>query len=122
MSTKTLKIVHWIFTGLICAMLAMSVGMYLTKTEEIQEILVGLNFPTWLVYHLAFAKAAGIVFILLRKWPKITEWAYAGITFNLCLAISAHMYVADGEQMGALMALILLLGSYATKRMLEKKQ
>ena len=68
-------------------MLAMSVGMYLTKTKDIQEVLVGLNFPTWLVYHLAFAKTVAVIFILVRKWPKLTEWAYAGITFNLCLAM-----------------------------------
>ncbi len=121
MNTKTLKIVHWIFTGLICAMLVMSVGMYLSKPEFIKEALTRLGFPTWLYAHIIFAKVAGVVFILVRKWPKLTEWAYAGLTFEFCLAISAHTYLGDGEHMGAIFALTLLLLSYTTKRMFEKR-
>jgi len=30
MNTKTMKIVHWIFTGLIASMIVMSVSMYMS--------------------------------------------------------------------------------------------
>ena len=118
---KTLKIVHWIFTGLISALLLMSVGMYLSDPEKVKGFLIILGFPTWLFYHILFAKIAGVAFILVRKWPTLTEWAYAGLTFEFCLALSSHVYKGDGEFGGALMALTLLMGSYATYRMLKKK-
>ena len=126
MSTKTLKIVHWVFTGLISAMLVMSIGMYFSDPEMIKATLVALGFPEWLFYHIVFAKIAGLVFILVRKWPKMTEWAYAGLTFEFCLAMSSHVYADSTDPeltnpTGAVMALVLLLVSYGTKRMLEKR-
>jgi hypothetical protein len=126
MSTKNLKRVHWIFTGLVAALTLMSVGMYLTNPVLIKATLVALGFPEWLFYHILFAKLAGATFVLIRKWPKLTEWAYAGLTFEFCLALSAHSYVDSTDPdltspAGAIIALTLLMISYATKRMLETK-
>ena len=126
MSTKTLKIVHWIFTGLIAAMMVMSVGMYLSDPGFVKATLGKVGFPEWLFYHIVFAKIAGTVFLLVRKWPKLTEWAYAGLTFEFCLAMSSHVYADSTDPeitnpTGAIMALVLLMVSYATKRMLEKR-
>ena len=67
MNVKSLKITHWVLTGLVCAMLSLSVFMYLTDTENVMGMMEEMGFPRWLVYHLAFAKAAGIVFLLYRK-------------------------------------------------------
>ncbi len=121
MNVKSLKITHWILTGLVCAMLSLSVVMYLTDTENVMNMMGTMGFPGWLVYHLAFAKAAGIAFLLYRKQPILTEWAYAGLTFNFCLAISTHAYNGDGEGGGAILALTLLMASYATRKMLDSK-
>jgi hypothetical protein len=121
MNVKSLKITHWVFTGLLCAMLTLSVVMYLTDTENVMNMMEAMGFPRWLVYHITFAKAAGIVFLLYRKKPILTEWAYAGLTFNFCLAISTHAYNGDGEGGGAIMALTLLMASYGTRKMLMAK-
>lgn len=121
MSVKTLKIVHWVFTGIICAMTAMAVVMYITKSEDVTKVLGVLGFPAWLLYHLAFAKASAIVFLLVRKVPRLTEWAYAGLTFIFCLAGSAHAYAGDGEAMAPIMALVILMISYGTKQLIAKK-
>jgi DoxX-like family len=118
---KTIKIVHWIFTGLVAAFLLMSVGMYLSDPEKIKGFLEVLEFPTWLFYHIVFAKALGAIFILVRKWPSLTEWAYAGLTFEFSLALSSHVYKGDGQFGAALMALALLMVSYATYKMLQKR-
>lgn len=118
---KVIRIVHWIFTILISALMLMSVGMYLSDPEKVKGFLIELGFPTWLFYHIVFAKIAGVLFILIRKWPSLTEWAYAGLTFEFCLALSSHVYKGDGQFGGALMALTLLMGSYATFRMMKRR-
>lgn len=57
---------------------------------------------------LAIAKILGLVAIWVNKSKLLRKWAYAGFFFNLLLAFVAHVAISDGEQWGALMAMVLL--------------
>lgn len=110
---KTKRIAHWIFTGLLSALLLMSAGMYLSQPEVIKGAFLVFGFPTWLVYPLAIAKILGVATILLKFNRTLAEWAYAGIFFNVLLAIGAHLGIGDNAGAGsALIALTLWSGSY----------
>jgi len=109
---KTNKIIYWVSTGLLSAMMLMSAGMYLFNTEEIQEIFLSLGFPVFVVIPLAIAKILGVIAILTRRSKAIIEWAYAGFFFDFVLAFFAHQNVNDGEHIGAVIALALLSVSY----------
>ena len=111
---KAARIAHWIFTGLLSALMLMSASMYLFNYDEISLIFTGLGFPLWIIYPLATVKILGVVMILTKFKSWLTEWAYAGILFNALLALGAHLAISDGEQMGAIIALVLMIGSYAT--------
>lgn len=111
---KAARIAHWIFTGLLSALLLMSASMYFFNYEEISKIFVGLGFPIWVIYPLGVAKLLGVLMILTKFKSWLTEWAYAGILFNALLALGAHLSIGDGDQMGAIIALVLMMGSYAT--------
>ena len=111
---KSTRIVHWILTGLLSALLLMSASMYFMKHANITLAFQGFGFPTWIIYPLAVAKILGVAMIL-TKWKKwLTEWAYAGIFFNALLAMGAHLAIQDGEHIGAVIALVLMLGSFIT--------
>lgn len=117
---KTTRILHWVFTGLLSALLLMSASMYFMKYDEMVEGFTLFGFPTWIIYPLGVAKILAVVMIV-SKWKKwLTEWAYAGIFFNLLLAIGAHFAVKDGQQIGAIIGLILMMGSFATWKLREK--
>lgn len=117
---KTARILHWVFTLLLSALLFMSVSMYFMQHDEVAVAFTILGFPTWIIYPLATAKILGVVMII-TKWKKwLTEWAYAGIFFNVSLAIGAHLAVKDGDQVAALVALVLMIGSFATWKIREK--
>lgn len=118
---KTTRIIHWIFTGLLSALLLMSASMYFMNHEEISLGFAMLGFPTWLIYPLAIAKILGVTMMLTKFKHWLTEWAYAGIFFNALLAFNAHLSIHDGQQMGAILALTLMVGSYATWKMGWKK-
>ncbi|GAA4276031.1 DoxX family protein [Aquimarina mytili] len=107
-----MKIIYWIATGLLTLLMLFSAGMYLTKHEEILQTFASFNYPGYIVYPLAILKLSGITVILLNKWKKLKEWAYAGFFFNFVLAFFAHQQAGDGEWAGALVALVLLLTSY----------
>jgi len=110
--TKRDKIIYWIATGLLSVMMLMSASMYVFNYEMISETFVKLGYPAYVVYPLAIAKVLGIIAILSNKSRSLKEWAYAGFFFDFILAIVAHLSIGDGEQIGALIAILLLVVSY----------
>ncbi len=109
---KKIKITFWISTGLLSLMMLMSASMYLFKNADVSQVFLSLGYPTYIIYPLAIAKILGLVAIWTNKSKALKEWAYAGFFFDFVLAFFAHVMVKDGDQMGALVALILLAVSY----------
>lgn len=108
------KILFWASTALLTFLMLFSVYNYFFNYEMIKGFFESFGYPTYLIYPLAIAKLLGLATIWanLSKWLK--EWAYAGFFFNTLLAFFAHYMISDGEHMGALIALILVLTSYFT--------
>lgn len=111
---KTNKIIYWISTGLLSAMMLLSTGMYFFKTEEVQVVFLKLGYPDFVVIPLAIAKILGVIAIVTRRSKILLEWAYAGFFFDFVLASSAHLMIQDGEHLPAVVAMVLLLTSYFT--------
>lgn len=108
------KAVYWGSTGLLTLLLCFSAGMYLFSHEMAAEAFVNLGFPTWVIYPLAIAKLLAVAAILTRRSAVLLEWAYAGVCFDLSLAVGAHLSVGDGEHMAAVVGLVLLFTSYVS--------
>ena len=106
------KIIYYVATGLLTVMLLMSVGMYLFNNAMVSELFTSLGYPSYIIYPLAAAKLLGLFAIWNPSFKALKEWAYAGFFFDFVLAIFAHYMVGDGEQMGAIIAMVLLLASY----------
>lgn len=119
---KAKRIVYWIATGALSALLLFSAVAYFAKYETIREVFTGLGFPSWIIRPLAVAKILGVVAIISRKSETLKEWAYAGICFDLLLAIGAHLSVGDGKFAPAVVCLVLLAVSYALDRQLHGRK
>ena len=115
---KTTKIIYWSSTGLLSALLLMSAGMYIFNNEEIAGLFEAFGYPTYIIYPLAVAKISAAIVLLSQKQSKIKEWAYSALFFEFVLAFFAHYMIGDGEQMGAIMAMTLLVVSYIFGRKL----
>ena len=109
---KTQKIVYWIVTGLLSLMFLGSATMYFVNNADVTAVFESLGFPTWIIYPLAICKIAAVAVILSNKGGIVKEWVYAGLFFNTVLAFFAHFMIGDGDEMGALIAMILVLSSY----------
>jgi len=109
---KTNKIVYWISTGLLSAMMLMSAGMYFFNNAEVSKVFEALGYPSHIIIPLAIAKILGLVAIWSRKSKTLLEWAYAGFFFDFVLAFFAHVMVNDGEFAASAFATVLLLTSY----------
>lgn len=106
------RIIYWVATGLLCALMLFSAGMYLFSHEEVSAEFTKLGFPVWIIYPLAIAKILGVIAIVSRLSRTLLEWAYAGFFFDVLLAAAAHLSVGDGEQYAAIVAAVLVLVSY----------
>jgi len=108
---KAQKITYWIATALICAVMIYSASMYFLNTEMIKGFFESFNYPTYVVIPLAIAKILAVIMILWRYSKWLTEWAYAGIFFDLILASLAHYHAGDSIML-PMIAMIFLLISY----------
>ena len=118
---KRNKIIYWVATGLLSALMLMSIGMYFFNYAEVAATFEKLGYPSYIVYPLAVVKLLGIVAILTKKSDILKEWAYAGFFFDFVLAFFAHVNIGDGEQFGAVVALVLWTVSYTFDKIVFKK-
>jgi hypothetical protein len=109
---KMNKIIYYTSTGLLTLFILFSVGMYFFNHEEVAVLFISFGYPTYIIYPYAVAKLLGLFALWFVASKVIKEWAYAGFFFAFILAFFAHFMVGDGEQMGAVIAMVLLIVSY----------
>ena len=80
------------------------------------------GYPTYIIYPYAIAKLLGLFAIWNPNFKAFKEWAYSAFFFAFILAFFAHYMIGDGEQIGALMALIFLIVSYIFNKRLQKNK
>ncbi len=88
-----------------------SAQMYFFNTQAIQGFFEFFNYPSYLVIPLAIAKLLAVAMLLWRKSQWLTEWAYAGLFFDLVLAFFAH-HLEDQSVTLTLLGMVSLLVSY----------
>jgi len=108
---KTTKILYWIFTSLFAfVMLGSAIPDVLSSPVAVKGMHEGLGYPIYFVPFIGTAKVLGVLAILIPGYPRIKEWAYAGLFFDLVGA--TYSIIALGAAMGnwMFMALPLSLG------------
>ena len=89
------KIIYWVATiWLAVAMIASGIQQTFTIGGFV-EIMTRLEYPAYFSVILGVWKIAGVVAILIPKFPLLKEWAYAGFFFVMSGAIFSHLAVVD---------------------------
>lgn len=111
---KKTKIIYWIFTGLFAFFMLGSA----IPDALVMPIAVGgfkeMGYPVYIIPFLGVAKILGVIAILIPGYPRIKEWAYAGLTFDLIGATYSIINSGKSIDNWAPMFIILFLaaGSY----------
>ena len=90
---KKINIAYWIVTGLFSAFMLFSSVPDIMQTPEATKFMSDLGYPPYLILFLGVAKILGILAILIPGYPRIKEWAYAGLVFDLIGAFYSVMAV-----------------------------
>jgi hypothetical protein len=121
MTTKTKTITYWTTTILIAFFIGSGggaqVAQYLANPHGVVPV---LGYPTYFFAILGFWKVLGAIAILVPRYPRLKEWAYAGIFFDLtgaavsCAAVGG--YGAYGfHVLAPLILAVVAMGSWALR-------
>jgi uncharacterized membrane protein YphA (DoxX/SURF4 family) len=109
-----MKIAYWIVTILMSAFMLMASIPDVLRMPEAVQIFEHLGYPAYLIPFIGVAKILAVVAILFPGFPRLKEWAYAGLVFDLIGAFYSHTSVGDPPSMWvwSVVALVLVSASY----------
>jgi hypothetical protein len=111
---KTTKILYWVFTVLILGLMLFSAIRSFMTNPEGAKMAADMQFPLYIFKFLAVAKILAIIAILVPGFPRLKEWAYAGLFFDLLGATYSFIAIgyAPSKWLPMLVFFVLLFGSY----------
>ena len=88
MNTRKLAILYWVFTILFALLMLFSaVGGLQPSQGAIKIMHDQMGYPGYFIQFISVAKLLGVIAILVPRFPRLKEWAYAGLFFDLIGAI-----------------------------------
>jgi len=81
---KRTKILYWVFTGLLSAFMIFSAIPDIMVSKDAVDLINGhLGYPKYLIPFLGVAKLLAALVIIIPGIPRLKEWAYAGLVFDM---------------------------------------
>ena len=85
---------YWTTTTLVALAFLTGGAAYLARADEPVRGMAALGYPAYFVTILGAWKLLGGLALLAPRLPRLKEWAYAGIAFDLTGAAFSHAAVA----------------------------
>jgi hypothetical protein len=111
--------ISWTITALMAALMLLSAVPDVLRVPGAVTVFKHLGYPSYLLLFLGTAKILGVATVLVPGRPRIKEWAFAGLTFDVSGALYSHLSVGDPPTawLPAALALTLIGGSYVAYRL-----
>lgn len=111
------KVGYWIAVGLFSAVYAFSATMDTFRVGPAPATLAHLGYPAYMLTILGVWKWGAVVALLAPGLPRLKEWAYAGIMFDLSGGFVSHLVARDPLPMPVVP--VVLLGVALTSYLLR---
>ena len=110
---KKTNSLYWIFTLLFAAMMFFSaIPDVFSYPVAVKGMHGELGYPLFFVPFIGVAKVLGVIAILVQRFPRLKEWAYAGLFFDLIGATYSIIAVGKPDWMFMVLPLGLGITSY----------
>jgi len=91
-------VAYWLFTVLIAFELAAGALWDVLRIEYVRVDLTHLGYPLYLLGILGTWRIPGALTLLMPRFPRLKEWAYAGAFFDYTGAAASHFLVGHQAQ------------------------
>jgi hypothetical protein len=89
-------IIYWVVSLPFLAETALGIQWDLQRGEYVRELLDKIAFPYYFHTILGVSKVLALAALLVPGFPRLKEWAYAGIIFVYVGAAASHIAVHHG--------------------------
>ena len=84
-------IAYWVTTALVVFELAMGGVWDILRVPQVRGVIERLGYPSYFLVILGIWKLLGAVALVIPRFPRLKEWAYAGVIFDLTGAVASQL-------------------------------
>jgi hypothetical protein len=93
-ASQAKTVAYWVTTGVV--VFCMTGGFFeLLGVKATVDGITKLGYPSYIIPALGLGKVLAILTLLWPGLPRLKEWAYAGIFFNMLGALVSHVAHED---------------------------
>jgi len=82
-------IAYWVTTALVVFELTLGGVWDILRVPEVSGLIERLGYPRYFLVILGIWKLLGAVALVIPRFPRLKEWAYAGVLFDLTGAVAS---------------------------------
>lgn len=94
-SERRQNVVYWLVSLPVLAETAAGIQWDFARNPAVVQALDTIQFPDYMADVLGTAKVLALVALLAPRFPRLKEWAYAGLVFVYFGATACHLSVGD---------------------------
>lgn len=89
----------------------------LVAGDPVVQVMAHLGYPVYLLTILGWWKLLGAIALLVPRFPRLKEWAYAGTFFDMTGAAASAVLLGNSasDSIGPLFMAVLVLVSWALR-------
>ena len=84
-------IIYWVTTALLAFELGLGGVGDVLRVPQVRGVTDRLGYPAYFLVILGVWKLFGAIAVIIPRFPRLKEWAYAGVVFNLTGALASHI-------------------------------
>lgn len=82
-------IAYWVTTALVVFELVLGGVWDILRVPQVRGVIERLGYPSYFLVILGTWKLLGAVALVIPRFPRLKEWAYAGVFFDLTGAVAS---------------------------------
>jgi len=88
-TSRRRMIAYWVTTALVVFELVSGGVWDILRVPQVRVLIEHLGYPSYFLVILGTWKLLGAAALLVPKFPRLKEWAYAGVIFDLTGAVAS---------------------------------
>ena len=113
LSSRRRIIAYWVTTAPVIFELALGGIWDILRVPQVRSLIERLGYPPYFLVILGIWKVLGAVALVIPRFPRLKEWAYAGVVFDLTGAV-ASLWASGLINAGTMVYPIIMMGVAAT--------